>query len=125
MPRENDLEGVQDQGGKHGGQKGMPKPSPNRRTVPTRASCATKKDRSSRATRRVPSRFIAQMRSGGEFSANAARPEPFATCRSIDSIEILDLAGRHPGVGSARVHRLAVNFGAGLVNDHDGKCRIL
>jgi hypothetical protein len=25
MPRENDLEGVQDQGGKHGGQKGMPK----------------------------------------------------------------------------------------------------
>ena len=26
MPKENDLEGVQDQGGKHGGQKGMPKP---------------------------------------------------------------------------------------------------
>jgi hypothetical protein len=26
MPRENDMEGVQDQGGKHGGQKGMPKP---------------------------------------------------------------------------------------------------
>jgi hypothetical protein len=26
MPRENDLEGQQDQGGKHGGQKGMPKP---------------------------------------------------------------------------------------------------
>ena len=28
MPQENDLEGVQDQGGKHGGQKGMPKPEP-------------------------------------------------------------------------------------------------
>ena len=28
MPRENDLEGMQDQGGKHGGQKGMPKPHP-------------------------------------------------------------------------------------------------
>ena len=28
MPRENDLEGPQDQGGKHGGQKGMPKPEP-------------------------------------------------------------------------------------------------
>jgi hypothetical protein len=27
MPKENDLEGVQDQGGKHGGQKGMPKPA--------------------------------------------------------------------------------------------------
>jgi hypothetical protein len=28
MPKENDLEGAQDQGGKHGGQKGMPKPEP-------------------------------------------------------------------------------------------------
>jgi len=28
VPRENDLEGVQDQGGKHGRQKGMPKPEP-------------------------------------------------------------------------------------------------
>lgn len=28
MPSENDLEGMQDQGGKHGGQKGMPKPEP-------------------------------------------------------------------------------------------------
>jgi hypothetical protein len=28
MPSENDLEGRQDQGGKHGGQKGMPKPAP-------------------------------------------------------------------------------------------------
>ncbi|HXN68415.1 MAG TPA: hypothetical protein VN926_12285 [Bradyrhizobium sp.] len=28
MPKTNDLEGVQDQGGKHGGQKGMPKPEP-------------------------------------------------------------------------------------------------
>jgi hypothetical protein len=28
MPKANDLEGVQDQGGKHGGQQGMPKPGP-------------------------------------------------------------------------------------------------
>ena len=28
MPKENDLEGDWDQGGKHGGQKGMPKPEP-------------------------------------------------------------------------------------------------
>jgi hypothetical protein len=28
MPKENDLEGVQDQGGKHGGQAGVPKPVP-------------------------------------------------------------------------------------------------
>jgi hypothetical protein len=28
MPRENDLEGQQDQGGKHGGQAGMPRTSP-------------------------------------------------------------------------------------------------
>lgn len=26
MPKENDLEGAQDMGGKHGGQAGMPKP---------------------------------------------------------------------------------------------------
>jgi hypothetical protein len=28
MPKENDLEGVQDQGGKHGGQKGLLQPEP-------------------------------------------------------------------------------------------------
>jgi hypothetical protein len=28
MPKENDLEGVQDEGGKHGGQKGVPTPAP-------------------------------------------------------------------------------------------------
>ena len=28
MPKENDLEGAQDQGGKHGGQAGAPKPTP-------------------------------------------------------------------------------------------------
>jgi hypothetical protein len=27
MPKENDLEGQQDQGGKHGGQAGMPRPA--------------------------------------------------------------------------------------------------
>jgi hypothetical protein len=28
MPKENDLQGQQDQGGKHGDQKGMPRPEP-------------------------------------------------------------------------------------------------
>jgi hypothetical protein len=28
MRKENDLEGAQDQGGKHGGQAGFPKPTP-------------------------------------------------------------------------------------------------
>ena len=28
MPKENDLEGAQDQGGKHGGQAGIPKSPP-------------------------------------------------------------------------------------------------
>jgi hypothetical protein len=28
MPKENDLEGRQDQGGKHGGQRGMARPEP-------------------------------------------------------------------------------------------------
>jgi len=31
MPKENDLEGQQDMGGKHGGQKGMPRPEPDPR----------------------------------------------------------------------------------------------
>jgi hypothetical protein len=31
MPRENDLEGKPDMGGKHGGQKGQPKPPPRPR----------------------------------------------------------------------------------------------
>jgi hypothetical protein len=34
MPRENDLEGVHDEGGKHGGQKGMLKPEPRPATRP-------------------------------------------------------------------------------------------
>jgi len=43
MPRENDLEGVQDQGGKHGGQKGMPESGPGLRMVRIKASCAIKR----------------------------------------------------------------------------------
>jgi hypothetical protein len=35
MPKANDLEGQQDQGGKHGGQKGMPKPVPRPPTAKT------------------------------------------------------------------------------------------
>jgi hypothetical protein len=34
MPKENDLEGVQDQGGKHGGQKGVPQPEPKPKPKP-------------------------------------------------------------------------------------------
>jgi hypothetical protein len=33
VPKENDLEGIQDQGGKHGGQAGMPKPTQRPRTT--------------------------------------------------------------------------------------------
>jgi hypothetical protein len=33
LPKENDLEGHQDQGGKHGGQAGMPKPIPRPKTT--------------------------------------------------------------------------------------------
>ena len=34
MPRENDLEGKPDMGGKHGGQAGQPKPPPRPREGP-------------------------------------------------------------------------------------------
>ena len=59
MPRENDLEGAQEQGGKHGGQKGMPKPEPRPTTrrepgrvtmLPIKGSCSMSGDRSSRGT---------------------------------------------------------------------------
>jgi hypothetical protein len=33
LSKENDLEGHQDQGGKHGGQAGMPKPIPRPKTT--------------------------------------------------------------------------------------------
>ena len=37
MPKANDLEGGQDQVGKHGGQKGVPKPEPRPETRPAHA----------------------------------------------------------------------------------------
>jgi hypothetical protein len=36
MPDENDLEGPQDQGGKHGGQAGMPEPERSASGAPVR-----------------------------------------------------------------------------------------
>jgi hypothetical protein len=48
MPKENDLEGVQDQGGKHGGQKGMPKPEPKPRHGPDEDTPAGEKQQQSR-----------------------------------------------------------------------------
>jgi len=38
MPDENDLEGAQDMGGRHGGQKGMPAPEPRPTKDPERNS---------------------------------------------------------------------------------------
>jgi hypothetical protein len=78
MPRENDLEGMQDQGGKHGGQKGMPKPEPRPATrseprpgvLAIKASCVTSGDRSSRATKSALSKSAEQIRSDDELSRN-------------------------------------------------------
>jgi hypothetical protein len=79
MPRENDLEGVQDQDGKHGGQKGMPKPEPGptTRREPRRdhaapdQSCVMSADRSSRGTRSVLSKSAERIRSGDESGKSA------------------------------------------------------
>jgi hypothetical protein len=49
MARENDLEGQQYMGGKHGDQAGM---KPEDRSAAQQASCETKKGRSNRPTRR-------------------------------------------------------------------------
>jgi hypothetical protein len=53
MPKENDLEGVQDQGGKHGGQKGLPKPEPCPPGARIKASFVSSGDRSNRVTKRA------------------------------------------------------------------------
>jgi len=53
MPKENDLEGAQDQGGKHGGQKGMPNPNRVHPGAMIKASYVTSADRNSRATKRA------------------------------------------------------------------------
>jgi hypothetical protein len=44
MPKENDLEGQQDMGGKHGGQKGMPRPEPDPRKKDSDAKQQPKSD---------------------------------------------------------------------------------
>jgi hypothetical protein len=43
MPKENDLEGPQDQGGKHGGQAGMPEPERPASIARTRPQDADRK----------------------------------------------------------------------------------
>ncbi|MCA1457772.1 hypothetical protein I6F35_32090 [Bradyrhizobium sp. BRP22] len=43
MPEENDLEGPQDQGGKHGGQAGMPEPERSASGAPVRPRDAERK----------------------------------------------------------------------------------
>jgi hypothetical protein len=43
MPEENDLEGPQDQGGKHGGQAGMPEPARSASGAPRRPREADRK----------------------------------------------------------------------------------
>jgi hypothetical protein len=45
MPKENDLEGQQDQGGKHGGQKGMPKPARDQGIVRDKLGQEQKRDK--------------------------------------------------------------------------------
>jgi hypothetical protein len=75
MPKENDLEGVQDHGGKHGGQKGMPKPEskpptssePKPGDVPDQGIVRDERDRSSRATKRALSKSAERMRCDDEF----------------------------------------------------------
>jgi hypothetical protein len=80
MPKENDLEGVQDQGGKHGGQKGMPKPEPKPPTssepkpgvAPDQGIVRDERDRSSRATKRALSKSAERIRCDDEFSPTSS-----------------------------------------------------
>jgi hypothetical protein len=57
LPKQNDLEGAQDQGGKHGGQAGIPKPPPRPiktardKDVPDRSSANASSAKTSYAKR--------------------------------------------------------------------------
>jgi len=53
MPRENDLEGDQDMGGKHGGQAGQPKLPPRPREGPRDADVVAKRH-TGQTDRKVP-----------------------------------------------------------------------
>ena len=54
MARANDLEGQRDMGGKHGGQKGMPKPELPPAGARIKVLFATSGDRNNPRTKRVP-----------------------------------------------------------------------
>ena len=92
MPRENDLEGQQDLGGKHGGHAGMPKPED--RCSLSRALRETKKGRSNQPINR-------------EFSTPAGRAGTTILAKRADTI-----AGA-PG-GRACAHRPCKRFSAAL-----------
>jgi hypothetical protein len=59
VPKENDLEGPQDQGGKHGGQAGCRSTLPVR---PIKALCAMSAARNSRGTKNEHSKSAAKTR---------------------------------------------------------------
>jgi len=56
MPKENDLEGAQDQGGRRGGLRACLNPNRIQPEAMIKASCATSADRNSRATKRARSK---------------------------------------------------------------------
>jgi hypothetical protein len=61
MPKENDLEGHQDMGGKHGGQAGMPKPEERSSAGAMISDCVA----FSRASRSVNGPVIGFLRAAG------------------------------------------------------------
>jgi hypothetical protein len=71
MPKENDLEGVQDQGGKHGGQKGMPKSQPR----PSRKPATEQHTRPEPARGDAPDQGIVRDERGQEQPRDKARAQ--------------------------------------------------
>jgi hypothetical protein len=68
MPKENDLEGVQDQGGKHGGQKGMPKSEPRPACDKDQGIVRDERGQEQHATKSGRSKPAGRIRSSGELS---------------------------------------------------------
>jgi hypothetical protein len=62
MPKENDLEGRQDMGGKHGGQAGVPEPQPIPDDASARDQAGPAQQKSSKRSQRRKAKALSRSR---------------------------------------------------------------
>jgi hypothetical protein len=75
MPKENDLEGMQDQGGKHGGQKGMPKPEKKPKPRPSTKPATGSETKPESGRGHAPDQGVVRDERGQEQPRDKARAQ--------------------------------------------------